>query len=92
MKHQIGTIEAQLAHRISEEFRAKPESQFIASEFALRHLAAFLQPSGLTIDMHGYFPSGYKVRLARRKKPWLMPLPKLQIKKKGCYLGRVEAV
>jgi len=56
-------------------------------------LANFLQPSGLTIDMQGYFPGGYKVRLARRKKPWLIPLPKLQIKKKkGCYLGKVKAM
>jgi protein-L-isoaspartate O-methyltransferase len=206
VEQQSNTAEAQLARSIFREFRARPESQFIASEFALRHLAEFLsshpvnsvleigagigtvtklllmhprrparivsteavplcidhlmknlagidrsgwtlvrgieqlgtdenfnlvifdctldavsrygffeegtwcfvegnrrneravladilRPSGLTIDMHGYFPGGYKVRLARRKKPWLIPLPKLQIKKKkGCYLGRVEAM
>ena len=206
MDNQIGAAEAELARSIFQEFRAKPESQFIASEFALRRLAEFLssnpvnsvleigagigtvtklllkhprrparivsteavplcidhlmknlsgidrsgwslvqgieqlgrdenfdlvifdgtldsvsqyrffkegtwcyvegnrrdtrtalanflQPSGLTIDMQGHFPGGYKVRLARRKKPWLIPLPKLQIKKKkGCYLGKVKAM
>lgn len=39
MDYQIGAAEAQLARSIFQEFRAKPGSQFIASDFTLSRLA-----------------------------------------------------